>query len=86
VKLLSDTHLLLWAAGTPDRLPGVARVLIEDPQHELIFSSASLWEIGIGDGTTRRFGPGDVSSLTTSQAGAIQHARWEFRGSVPLCR
>src|SRR5215831_12943839 len=26
------------------------------------------------------------SSLTTSQARATRRARWEFRGSVPLCR
>jgi PIN domain nuclease of toxin-antitoxin system len=47
VKLLLDTHLLLWAAGLPERLPTAARTLMEDPQHELLFSSASLWEIVI---------------------------------------
>ena len=47
MKLLLDTHLLLWAAGEPGRLPAPARALIEDPAHELIFSAASLWEIAI---------------------------------------
>ncbi len=47
MKLLLDTHLLLWAAGQPDRLPIAARVLIEDPRNEPIFSAASLWEIAI---------------------------------------
>ena len=47
MKLLLDTHLLLWAAGNPDRLPAAARSLIEDPQNEPIFSSASLWEVAI---------------------------------------
>jgi PIN domain nuclease of toxin-antitoxin system len=47
MKLLLDTHLLLWAAGTPDRLPAGARSLLEDPQNEPIFSSASLWEVAI---------------------------------------
>jgi PIN domain nuclease of toxin-antitoxin system len=47
MKLLLDTHLLLWAAGEPHRLPAVARALIENPAHELIFSAASLWEIAI---------------------------------------
>lgn len=45
MKLLLDTHLLLWAAGDPDRLSHAARALIEDPANELIFSAASLWEI-----------------------------------------
>lgn len=47
MNLLLDTHLLLWAAGAPDRLPAVARDLIEDPGNILIFSVASLWEIAI---------------------------------------
>jgi PIN domain nuclease of toxin-antitoxin system len=47
VKLLLDTHLLLWAAGDPQRLPKAARVLIEDTENELLFSAASLWEITI---------------------------------------
>ncbi len=47
MKLLLDTHLLLWAAGQPDRLSQVARDLLEEPQNELVFSAASLWEISI---------------------------------------
>jgi PIN domain nuclease of toxin-antitoxin system len=53
VNLLLDTHLLLWAAGAPDRLPAVARDLIEDPDNILIFSVASLWEIAIKRGLGR---------------------------------
>lgn len=47
MKLLLDTHLLLWAAGTPDRLSPTARQLLEDPLNELLFSAASFWEIAI---------------------------------------
>ena len=47
MKLLLDTHLLLWAAGEPKRLPAVARKLINDSRNELLFSVASLWEIVI---------------------------------------
>ena len=55
MKLLLDTHLLLWAAGEPDRLPARARALINDRRNELIFSAASLWEIVI----KRRLGRDD---------------------------
>jgi PIN domain nuclease of toxin-antitoxin system len=47
VKLLLDTHLLLWAAENPNRLSATARDLIADPANEPLFSAASLWEIGI---------------------------------------
>jgi len=47
MKLLLDTHLLLWAATSPERLSAEARALIESPENELFFSAASLWEIAI---------------------------------------
>jgi PIN domain nuclease of toxin-antitoxin system len=47
MKLLLDTHLLLWAAGEPARLPRAARRLIEESEHELFFSATSLWEVSI---------------------------------------
>lgn len=53
MKLLLDTHLLLWAAGNPEQLSPAARVLLEDPGNELLFSAASLWEIAIKRGLGR---------------------------------
>jgi PIN domain nuclease of toxin-antitoxin system len=47
MKLLLDTHLLLWASGQPDKLSRPARKLLDDPESELLFSAASLWEIAI---------------------------------------
>ncbi|MBT9540137.1 type II toxin-antitoxin system VapC family toxin [Thiobacillus sp.] len=53
MKLLLDTHLLLWAAGSPERLPLAARPLLEAPENQLLFSAASLWEIAIKRGLGR---------------------------------
>lgn len=50
MKLLLDTHLLLWAAGQPDRLPAAARDLTADPRDELLSSAASLWEVALEHG------------------------------------
>ena len=47
MKLLLDTQLLLWAAGLPHLLSAAALALLNDPQNELLFSAASLWEIAI---------------------------------------
>ena len=54
MKLLLDTHLLLWAAGEPKRLPKNIRTLLEDMDNELLFSVASLWEVAIKSGLGRR--------------------------------
>jgi PIN domain nuclease of toxin-antitoxin system len=53
VKLVLDTHLLLWTAGQPRRLSATARKLIADADNELLFSAASLWEIVIKRGLGR---------------------------------
>jgi PIN domain nuclease of toxin-antitoxin system len=53
VKFLLDTHLLLWAAGEPGRLSKQARTLIDNPDNELLFSAASLWEVAIKRGLGR---------------------------------
>ncbi|HXH94568.1 MAG TPA: type II toxin-antitoxin system VapC family toxin [Thermoanaerobaculia bacterium] len=47
MKLLLDTQILLWSAGQSTRLSSAARKLINDPDNELLFSAASLWEIAI---------------------------------------
>ena len=53
MKLLLDTHLLLWAAGDPNRLSREARRLVDNPNNELLFSVASLWEVAIKRGLGR---------------------------------
>jgi PIN domain nuclease of toxin-antitoxin system len=53
MKLLLDTHLLLWSAGEPDRLSLEARSLIDNVENELLFSAASLWEVAIKRGLGR---------------------------------
>lgn len=53
MKLLLDTHLLLWSAGQPQRLSDVARRLLADADNELLFSAVSFWEIAIKRGKDR---------------------------------
>jgi len=53
VKLLVDTHLLLWAADQPNRLSPAARAVLGNPAHQLLFSAASLWEVALKRGLGR---------------------------------
>ncbi|MFZ0663818.1 MAG: type II toxin-antitoxin system VapC family toxin [Acidobacteriaceae bacterium] len=53
MKLLLDTHLLLWAAEGTKRVPRRARALMADSDNELLFSAASLWEVAIKSGLNR---------------------------------
>jgi PIN domain nuclease of toxin-antitoxin system len=44
---LLDTGVWLWSIGQVARLNQAARETLSDPQHELYFSAASVWEIAI---------------------------------------
>jgi len=56
LKLLIDTHLLVWDAGEYERLSAAAVAWIGDRRNELYFSVASLWEIAIKQGSKKEFG------------------------------
>ena len=45
MRILLDTHTLLWAAFDEDSLSPRARRLIQSPDSEIIVSAATAWEI-----------------------------------------
>ncbi len=47
MKLLLDTHVLMWAVSAPDRLSSKARAAILSEENELFASYVSLWELAI---------------------------------------
>ncbi len=63
MNLLLDTHLLLWAAGQPERLSVETRDLLNDGGNHLFFSAASLWEIAIKSGLGRSDFSADANLL-----------------------
>ncbi len=53
MRLLLDTHILLWALAEPERLDAAARAVLEDAGNDVLFSAASIWEIAIKAGLGR---------------------------------
>ena len=53
MRLLIDTHLLLWASEDRARLPVQAASLMADPDNDLIFSAVNIWEIVVKRGLNR---------------------------------
>jgi PIN domain nuclease of toxin-antitoxin system len=66
VRLLLDTHLLLWATASSKRLTREARDLIEDMSNEVYFSAASLCGIAIKSTLGRSDFRIDVAALATA--------------------
>jgi len=53
MRVLLDTHILLWALAEPRRLDRETRATIESSDTEVLFSAASIWEIAIKSGLGR---------------------------------
>lgn len=75
MRVLLDTHVLIWAIGAPHRLGSDAHALIADRDTELLVSAASAWEVA----TKHRLGklPGvealiDDWASTVSRLGAAE--------------
>ena len=75
MKLLADTHALLWAVGAPDRLGHRARKALGDPANRLSFSTVSLWEIAIKMSLGRLELDADWRDLVDAGRRAL-HASW----------
>lgn len=57
MRLLLDTHVLVWALVSPDRLPSQVRSMIEDRRNDVCFSVVSLLEIASKRSSKSRSAP-----------------------------
>jgi len=73
MRFLLDTHVLLWALAEPGRIPAIAREWLESPEHEVLFSAASIWEIAI----KVRIGRLKLSLSVAEVAAAAARTRFE---------
>ena len=63
MKILLDTHILLWAVANSSSLSNKAREILEDDSNELYYSAASLTEISL-----KHLVHPDVISMTSEEA------------------
>jgi len=53
MRLLLDTHVVLWSAIWPERLSSEAADLLSQDNNELLFSVINVWEVAIKLGLNR---------------------------------
>ncbi len=64
MRLLVDTHVLLWAVAEPQKLPEASRARLEAPENEVLFSAASIWELAIKLQIRRLVLPVELEAIT----------------------
>ena len=73
LKLLLDTHALLWALAGSRSLSKTAREAIVDPANDVLVSAVSGWEIAIKKAIGRLDAPDDLPGAVT-EAGFRERA------------
>ena len=86
MKVLLDTHILLWWLADDQRLPPQAATTIEDPDTEVVVSAASAWEISVKQAAGRLEAPDDLLDAIVAsdfRALAITAAHAVAAGRLP---
>ena len=47
MRLLLDTHTLVWSSDDLPRLSAIALAAIQDPANDRVMSAATIWELAI---------------------------------------
>ena len=47
MKVLLDTHTLLWSVDDPSKVSAAAMGAMQDPANERLLSAATIWELAI---------------------------------------
>jgi PIN domain nuclease of toxin-antitoxin system len=72
MRLLLDSHALIWAADDPPKIPATALGLIQDPLNERLISAGTVWEIAI------KYGKGRLPL-------SMPYRRWMEQAIADLC-
>ncbi len=68
MKLLLDTHLLLWWLSGSPSLSKTGRTLIADPDHAIFVSAVTLWEIRLKESLDKLNLPVDFEARLNGEA------------------
>lgn len=87
MRLLLDTHALLWALGNVPKLSDQAAALLRDSASEVFFSAASIWEIAIKKNQNKLHAPDDLAKIATDKGFTglpISFSHAEAAGALPM--
>ncbi len=76
MKLLLDTHVIIWASDEPLKLSQNARTALRDVDNDLYISAATIWELSIKVGIGKlslsgSYRPWLIEAITTLGLGVL---------------
>lgn len=68
MKLLLDTHVLIWWLEDSEGLASGARLAIADPSNDVYVSAATIWEMSIKSALGKLKLPTDIETLLEEES------------------
>ena len=68
MKLLLDTHVLLWWLNLSKQLSNAARELVANPENVIFVSAASIWEVRIKESLGKVSVPNNFTETLTEES------------------
>lgn len=86
MRLLLDTHILLWWDADDARLPAALRTAVAAPENDIYISAASAWEIAIKKAAGKLWAADSIANTIDRHSFlalpiTVEHAEWA--GSLP---
>jgi PIN domain nuclease of toxin-antitoxin system len=85
VKLLLDTHVVLWASSEAERLKRDARAAIADPTNRVFVSVVTGWEIAIKQAIGKLTLPKPAQLLLPGELQALGYEALALEMDAALC-
>lgn len=80
MNYLLDSHTMLWSIIEPRKLSSKARKIIENPEHTILVSAVSVWEISL----KYALGKLDLQGIIPNEIlGLIEETGFEFISLTP---
>jgi PIN domain nuclease of toxin-antitoxin system len=83
MRLLLDSHVVLWAMTWPERLRESTRQAIISPRNDVFISAASLWELNLKVAKGKLVLPDDFVETLARQNFNELPVRWDHTQSMP---
>ncbi len=84
MRVLLDTHIIIWALSEPDKLSNEAKKIIQDAD-QLFVSSASIWEMAIKSSLGKLNADLDAITSELKRLGVIELTiSWQHSKQVKL--
>ena len=86
MRLLLDTHVVLWSLTEPQKLRGETREALEDAQNDVFVSAVSGWEIAVKRALGKLEAPDDLEAGVRQQGFLPLHLTFlhaEQAGALP---